>query len=232
MIILSSVMDQTTKNTHQRTIWMLIVLTTAFIVIILRLFYWQIVQKEKLTVAAYKQHWSQIFIPAPRGLILADDYQPLVTNQPAYTVFLDRKNLQTPEAELINKLIQTLPEDPENITSESARLNQILTTQQNIWLKLFPTVDQNTYDKIKALELNGLFFQPATLRKYPEASSAAHLLGFVAANSADKPQGYFGLEGFYDREISGQAGRLSIETDAYGNPIVLGERQHQKNPPR
>lgn len=54
---------------------------------------------------------------------------------------------------------------------------------------------------------------------------SAHVLGFVGSDAAGRPKGYFGIEGYYDRELRGVAGRLKQEKDAGGDPILVGSYQ-------
>ncbi len=46
----------------------------------------------------------------------------------------------------------------------------------------------------------------------------------MGQDDAGHPQGYFGLEGFYDRQLSGKPGRLIQERDALNRPILIGSQ--------
>jgi cell division protein FtsI/penicillin-binding protein 2 len=76
---------------------------------------------------------------------------------------------------------------------------------------------------IENLHLDGLNFDESFVRGYPEASMSAHLAGFVGRNDLGEPTGYFGLEGFYNRELAGQPGIEKQEKDAVGNPLMIGD---------
>jgi cell division protein FtsI/penicillin-binding protein 2 len=84
-------------------------------------------------------------------------------------------------------------------------------------------VTPETKANIEAQALNGIGFEFEEMRDYPEASAAAHLLGFVGKDSEGSDQGYFGLEGFYDLALKGKPGFLTREKDAKGLPILLGD---------
>ena len=49
---------------------------------------------------------------------------------------------------------------------------------------------------------------------------AASLLGFVGKDSEGNDKGYFGLEGYYERLLSGEAGVAIQLKDALGRPIL------------
>src|SRR3990167_1481147 len=72
------------------------------------------------------------------------------------------------------------------------------------------------------MNLAGIGFEPEDLRSYPEASIAAQVLGFVGKDDEGLDKGYFGVEGYYDLELSGKEGFLQRESDARGIPILSG----------
>lgn len=63
--------------------------------------------------------------------------------------------------------------------------------------------------------LGGIFFIREYERVYPEASLMGQVLGFVN----DKGQGQYGFEGQYDSELTGYAGKVSLETDSLGTQL-------------
>ena len=78
-------------------------------------------------------------------------------------------------------------------------------------------------EKIEKKEIKGLGFESDQKRFYPEASMAAELLGFVGSDKIGVDTGYYGLEGYYDRQLRGKSGRLGQETDPFGFPILVGK---------
>ena len=54
---------------------------------------------------------------------------------------------------------------------------------------------------------------------------SAQVTGFVGRDDVGKPLGYFGLEGYYDRELSGRSRIEKQEKDAGGNPLLIGDFQ-------
>ena len=186
----------------------------AFTLIWLRLFYWQVLSHELLSNLADNQHFFRLEIPPARGEIRSRDGTPLVANQTAYLVFAEKKYVDDIE-EYSEKLAPILEEEEASISG--------LLNEHDVWVPIKHQVDEQTVDKIKELELAGLGFEREDKRFYPETSMAAHLLGFVGKDALGKPKGYFGLEGFYDKELAGQPGFLLQERDAYGNPIVIGK---------
>jgi len=61
-------------------------------------------------------------------------------------------------------------------------------------------------------------------RYYPEGSIGAQLLGFVGYTEDDQ-SGRYGLEGFFNEELSGSAGSLRAERSANGSLIIINDRE-------
>jgi len=188
-----------------------------YLLIISRLFYWQIIAGEKLSLEAASQHYLELTLPAVRGQILASDGQPLVMNQPAYLIYATPKDISD-KANFAKQMSAVL-------NLESQKLLLQLNEPGKVWVLLAHKVPEALVVKLQQLKLLGLGLEKEPRRFYPEASSSAHLLGFVGADQNGKDRGYFGLEGFYDRELRGKDGRLRLEKDARGVPILVGEAQ-------
>jgi len=61
------------------------------------------------------------------------------------------------------------------------------------------------------------------IRAYPEGSSSGYLTGFVGKDIDGLDTGYFGLEGYFDRQLKGKIGHLNQETDVFNKPILIGD---------
>jgi stage V sporulation protein D (sporulation-specific penicillin-binding protein) len=197
-------------------------ITTAFVfyvclfsLIIIRLFYWQIISGDDLRLAAMEQYSLEFTLPASRGDILVEDGSPLAMNSVAHLVFAQPKEI-TSFDEFAGKVAPILTLDKNDLVSE-------LSVPGRIWVPISHKVDSDKVDQLKALGLKGIGFEREPKRYYPEASMAAQLLGFVGLDQNGRDKGYFGLEGYYDRELRGKDGRLEVEKDVRGSPIVIGD---------
>lgn len=183
-----------------------------FIVISVRLFYWQVSSFDVLKGLAEKQTSSTLLIPAKRGVIYSSDKSPLVINQKAYSIYLETKKIENLK-ETVKKLANTLEMDEASISSKIA-------DQSLYFVPIARKVDENKADNLKNLSLKGVDMIEESKRYYPESSMSAHLLGFVGKNSKGEDQGYFGIEGYYDSQLKGRDGMRKFEVDAQGNPIL------------
>jgi len=69
-----------------------------------------------------------------------------------------------------------------------------------------------------------------TFRFYPEGNMGAHILGFVGYEG-DKKEGRYGLEEFFNEELSGKPGSLKTERDASGDLIIINDREFTRPEP-
>lgn len=197
-------------------IWAVFWITlTLFGIIILRLFHWQILASERLRLAAASQYYLEFTIPAARGSILSSDGKPLVINETASLLYAEPKKITD-----ISRFSRLLAEV---LKLESKDIEEALRQPNRVWVPLAHKVKQEVSDAIKQLKLDGLGFEKESRRFYPESSMAAHLVGFVGSDENGRDKGYFGLEGYYDRDLRGKDGKLQLEKDVRGAPILVGD---------
>lgn len=213
-----------------------------FVLIGLRLFFLQVISYQDFAAAAEGQHFSKLYLPARRGEITTSDNAPLATDKNSFLLYAHLPevsgNRGSDAASIAAVLAQKVPlvsTESAQVTEQerdrylkrtladlTASLSDSLDYRYALWVNLAHFLDSDTKAKIERLGITGLGFTPEEARDYPEASMAAHVLGFVGSDRNGNPKGYFGLEGFYDRELSGRPGSLTVEKDAFGRPIAVG----------
>lgn len=197
----------------------------AFLVLIARLFSWQVIKGKALATQARGQYEVGTKLEAQRGSILASDGTYLAARSAGWLVTASMPEIKN-ITEVANKLAPLLINEGEETYDEEIRLKELLTKAGVVWIPLKHKVPDENKKNIDALQIEGIGFEEEETRSYPEASTAAHLLGFVGKNIEGEDTGYFGLEGYYDLALAGKPGFLSSEKDARGVPILLGnERQ-------
>ena len=207
----------------------------ALAMIVLRLFYWQVIAAPALQEDARNQHFVTFEIPAQRGEIRTSDGFPLATNKKTFLIFAYTPQFEIAKLDVAARVIPILspllaqeasPGALTNTEEEEEKARQLLTeklTREDIlWIPLVRNASQPQKDEIQKLAIKGLGDETSYSRDYPEASMAATLLGFVGNDSAGNPKGYFGLEGYYDLELKGRPGVVKQEKDATGKPILIG----------
>ena len=196
----------------------------AFLGLIARLGYWQIIRGSELAEDAQNQYSSSEVTKAPRGNILASDGSFWVIRKDAWLVFANTNEVTDSPKNIANKLSPFfVEEDSDRLTllTEVSRIETLL-GKKGAWIPIKQKVDPAIKKNIEALKIDGIEFESQEARYYPEASSAAQLVGFVGKNDEGGDVGYFGLEGYYNLALSGKSGYVGREKDARGAPILLG----------
>ncbi len=181
-----------------------------FLLIDVRLYYWQIVRADELSMMAKSQYGAELKLIPQRGEIKTQDGFTIAANKISYLVFANPKVVKDKEA-AANTLAPLLNLESSTISAQLAR--------NSFYSPLKTQVDENLKKKIESLNIAGIDFEEKTIRFYPEASMAAKILGFVGKDKKGDPQGSYGLEGYYERDLRGKEG-ISVQIrDAWGNPI-------------
>lgn len=182
-----------------------------FLAVIGRLFYWQVVRADELARLGELQYGRRVLQTAQRGEIKTADGFSIAANKVSYLVYANPKEIKN-MATAISVLSPVLEEDTASISS--------LLSLDRYWVPLKKSADYETKEKIEALSISGVGFEEYYTRYYPEASTAAKLLGFVGKNEYGEDAGYFGLEGYYDRQLRGRGEGVVQLFDAFGKPIL------------
>lgn len=207
------------KSEYSRLFLLIPLFLFLYLAIILRLFFWQVVKAEELHDLGREQSTEALISTAKRGDILFSDEFPLATNNISYLLYANPKKIDSEDryARLLAPILE----------NDAASISAIL-DQDLFWVRVKSNLPYDKKEEIAKLKLDALGFQQESTRYYPEASMAAQLVGFVGKNELGEDAGYFGLEGFYDRQLKGRTGRVYMVKDALGNPILTDVREEKK----
>ncbi len=194
-----------------------------FAILTARLFYWQIIRGPEMKARAARQHETITTLKAKRGDILDKDGNVLVGSKNLYHLFVYKPQLEISSEDLKSKLLSALNKTEYASTESELRefLNLRIDLKSN-WISIMHYLSPEEKKKIADQKILGLGFEDEFVRYYPESSMSAQVLGFVGQDMAGQEQGYFGLEGFFDRWLKGREGKIRTEKDASGNPILIG----------
>lgn len=211
------------KTSDSRILLLRIALIGAFLIIIMRLFYLQVLQHDHYVELANNEQVKKLVIPAKRGKIYALDHkQPveLVMNQEVYIIFADPTVVEKPqEIERVMREIaggNLVEGDLQAMLTEKA-------TQYNIIAR---DVSLRQAEMIKEKHLKGVGFQKVSKRVYPEGSLAAQTLGFVNREG----MGQYGVESALNKRLVGNDGMLKSVTDVANVPLSIGNENIHEAP--
>ena len=206
------------KNIHRRMkIALCIILLFVFIVIILRVFYIQVIDYKKLNEKA-SDLWSRnLPIKADRGLIYDRNGVVLADNATTTSLVVIPNQIKNKE-ETATKLAEILNVSYDDMYKHVNKKTSIE--------RVHPEGRKLSYevaDKIKALKLDGVYLVKESQRVYPYDTHMAHTLGFVGIDN----QGLSGIELTYDEYLTGEDGAIKYYSDAKGNKLSLSEVYEQ-----
>jgi cell division protein FtsI (penicillin-binding protein 3) len=207
---------------RSRILTLMALVLCAYLVLLGRLAYWQVWRHSDLARLAATYHDDTITLAASRGNILDRNGALLVTNTPVYSIFASPDQITGAERnDIAPKLAPVLQLTPADIEVKLASARQ--------FVYLARRVPASVAKQLDALRLPGIGKVAETQRSYVDGgvagtSLAANLLGF--ANDAGT--GNYGIEGYYDKTLAGQAGFEATVRDLANQPIVLSDRQRRE----
>ena len=184
-------------------------------VILVRLFFVQIIQNPIWVAKAQEQHTLENTIKAKRGQIyMMDGDEPVgvVMNEKAYTVIIDP--MSADEEKVEQEIFEKLAKENLVVGAEEAWKDK---TRR--YFVVARGVEREKALKIRELGLSGVYLQETTKRVYPEGTLAARTLGFVNADG----EGQYGVEGALDEELKGKDGLLKTIADVNQVALSIGD---------
>jgi len=197
-----------------------------FAVLVLRLWFLQIVHHEYYAGLAEENRLREVKTPALRGKICDRNGEVLAKNRFSFAVFVDKNRIK--DRDLFKKLALALN------TTDGALLRKALKASfsigENVLVARDLTIDQVSYLKERSEEFPGITIDYLALRYYPHKNLASHIIGYVGEISEEELNsrefenaepgdivGKTGIERVYDSFLRGQKGSIVYEVDALGN---------------
>lgn len=209
---------------NHRSSLLTVFLLLFFGVIIIRLFSLEIIHGQEAKLAADQQHsiYKKLF-PSRGEIKLADKFSqdtvPVATNSKSFLVYAVPSDILNPSL-TANSLASVLNLDPKDLLVK-------ITQADKKYVPLKKQLTDIEQQKIKDLQLPGIYFDSEDTRIYPQNSLLSQTLGFVGFNSAGQKAGLYGLEKYFNKELSGTTGQFVAEKDTSGAFIFGSTKQEQ-----
>lgn len=210
-------MRNTSVVTRRRMAALLYLAAFALVALIGRLAWIQFLRGGELQSKALELRTRDIPVEAKRGNIYDRHGQLLVTSVSADSLYAIPYLISDPQ-KVAAKLAPILEIDTEHLL-------QIL-TRKSCFEWVARRLTPSTVEKVKKLNLPGLFFVEESIRHYPLPTLASHVLGFTGVDN----QGLTGVEKVFDSQLRGVSGRIVVEQDATGRDVPGAI--HRYIPPR
>ena len=201
------------RDIHTRIRFFFLFILCLLIIIVIRVFYIQVFDYQKLSTLAESLWSRELPIGADRGEIYDRNSKVLATNITTTSLVLIPNQIQN-KKEVAEKLSEILNSDYEDMLAHVSKKTSIE--------RVHPEGRQLSYDiasKIDELGYDGVYLVKESKRYYPYGSVLSHVLGYVGIDN----QGLSGLELTYDDYLTGKNGAIKYFSDGKGNRLELSE---------
>lgn len=183
-------------------------ITLAYVFLIFNLFQLQVSENSTYLARAESQDLASGKFEAERGVIYLSDKDgetlPIATNKEFPVVYANPRMLED-WVETANRLAPILNLPVEELESK-------LSKTEDPYELLVKEVTPEISREVEELSIKGIFVGVESERFYPFGNLASQVLGFVAPVSEDDTKsGRYGLEKFYDPELSGRSGKTILK---------------------
>src|SRR6185312_5101322 len=174
-----------------------------------RLVWLQVIQHSEWMEKAERQQQRTFDVAPQRGLIYDRNLRELAMTVSVDSIFAVPSELgdnRAQAAQLLARIVHTDPQD--SFTSDQRILARFNDSRNFAWVAR--KVDTATADRVRQLNLKGVYFQKEFKRFYPDGDLAAQVLGYVGTDDS----GLGGLEQEFDDEMHGEPGHKLTAVDA------------------
>ena len=192
---------------------MLLIVIALFIVIVLKVFYIEVIDYKKLSKLASSLWSRNLPVKADRGIIYDRNGTILADNITTTSLVVIPNQIKN-KKDTASKLAEILGADYDAIYKHINKKTSIE--------RVHPEGRRLSYeiaDKIKNLNIKGVYLVKESQRYYPFDTYMSHTLGYVGIDN----QGLSGLELKYDKYLTGKDGAIKYFSDAKGNRLNLSE---------
>ena len=201
------------ENIHGRIRFIFVIVLVMFIAIIIRVFYIQVIDYNKLNDLADNLWSRNLPITADRGLILDRNGKILADNITTVSLVLIPNQIENKE-QVTKDLASILNVNYDNMYEHVNKKTSIE--------RVHPEGRQLSYEtaeKISSLNYDGVYLVKESKRYYPYEEVLSHVLGYVGIDN----QGLSGIELEYENYLTGKSGDIKYYSDGKGNRLEKSE---------
>lgn len=201
------------KNIHIRIKILSLIIILAFLLIIGKVFYIQVIEYNKLNSYA-ESLWSRnLPVEGNRGIIYDINGVVLADNITTTSLVIIPNQVGDKEdtAKKISDILESDYNDMLKHVSKKSSIERVHPEGRRLSYEIA--------DKIADLKLPGVYLVKESKRYYPYDTLMSHTIGFVGIDN----QGLSGLELMYDDYLTGEYGAIKYFSDAKGSRLELNE---------
>lgn len=196
-------------NYESRILIIFLVVVLLFALVIIKIFYIQVIDYERLNDLANNLWSRNLPITADRGKITDRNGVVLADNITTTSLVVVPNQIEDKET-VASSLATILNANYDDMLSH---LNKKTSIE-----RIHPEGRQLSYevaDKINSLNYDGVYLLKESKRYYPHGTMLSHVLGYVGIDN----QGLSGIESYYDEYLSGEDGMIKYFSDGKGKRI-------------
>ncbi len=203
-------------NMNKRNIVIMGIMFACALAVSINVFKVSVVDNEYYQEKANKTQFGSMTISANRGSIYSSDGSILAQSATVFKVYIDPKNFKEHDQQnldiTVDFLSETLELDRQSIID---KINKTDTQYQVLKNKVEkPIVDKiNTF--LDEHNMTSIKTSEDVKRYYPQGELAASVIGFTNYDG----EGWYGIEAYYDDELSGVDGKVISAKDAYSQEM-------------
>ncbi len=189
-------------------------------VIAIRLVWLQVFEHHHYIERAAMQQQRTFEVAPRRGMLYDRNLRALAVTVQADSVYAVPSELgdnRESDAEILSQIVHKDPED--RFTSKQQMLARFNASRNFAWVAR--KLDPETAERVRELNLKGIYFQKEFKRFYPNNDLAAEVLGYVGTDDV----GLGGLEREFDDDLHGVPGHVLTAVDARRHVMDSEESQ-------
>jgi len=223
-----------------RAILAFAVVVCLLMVLVVRLFYLQVVEHERFSAISEDNRVQLQPVPPNRGLIYDRNGVLLADNRPSYSVTILKEEVEDLEQTLVD-LQELIPITDREIGRFKKRLLQRRRSFESVPVRFRLTEQEIATISVNYHRLPGVRVEAELIRHYPFGETLVHAMGYVGRinenelkrvdernYSATHYIGKLGIEKFYEDKLHGEVGFQKVETNARGRVMRVLERSDPK----
>lgn len=227
---------QLIESIKKRIFPTLYVVIFSFGILVLRMWYLQILQKDAFQTLSESNRIRNVLLSDYRGKILDSNHKVIVDIRPSFNLYIIPED--TKDIENIYKILSR------RLNLDEKEFIQTIQTSlpyKNILIERDLSRDDVAFIEEHKMNLPGVFFKVEPSRNYREKGLAAHTIGYISEITRSQLSKYkdfnyrqsdflgqYGLEKKYEKYLRGEKGSKKIEVDASGRELKILQHVYPK----
>ncbi|MFV1951840.1 MAG: penicillin-binding protein 2 [Nitrospinota bacterium] len=218
-----------TENTRRRMIPLAIIIIISFLILLLRIWYLQIVRGESLRNLSENNRIRMISLSGYRGKILDRNKRTIVSIRPSFNLYIIPEDIK--DTEKVFSLLNTRLGLDKNELKKKIKSSSPF---KNILIKGDISREDVAFIMEHSVDLPGVLLKVESMRSYEYKDLASHIVGYLGEVSREQLKnmgdsghdlgdfiGQYSLEKIYEDVLRGKKGGRDIEVDASGRELKV-----------